>query len=70
MIENVCEFIAGIEADPFKNVFPDGVTVGEYFAAMKQCRDHAKDCQKCYDAVERICEKYPEEYDGPTTTLN
>ncbi len=71
MIEDVCAFIAAIEADPHALVF-QGYTVGEYFEAIKQCRDHVRECQKCIEALDRVAEAHPVEmeHDGPTTTLN
>jgi len=51
-IENFCEFVKGIHADPFKLV--KNLTLREYYAL----KDHIQMCNKCTQLLDDVNEKY------------
>jgi hypothetical protein len=58
MIEDMCKFVKQIESDP--EAIVSGLTVRDYL----QLRLHIHTCEQCYESVDRVRERYPNDNDG------
>lgn len=56
-----CEYFSNIEADP--HAMTPRLTIRQFFEA----RDHARECQDCYDRIERTVANNPEPPELPSS---
>jgi len=58
-INNFCELIKKIHADPMKKLYD--ITVGDVFALEK----HLQECKTCATLVDEVLNKYPDHIPDP-----